>query len=102
MPLALPPDNATAASVEEGLVKLRELCPDVVTLDLLLPGEKGWHMLSELRRKPETASLPVIVVSVLDEQESALASGASAYLTKPVKKDVLLRTIKQLMNAAVL
>jgi PAS domain S-box-containing protein len=94
--------TATAASVEEGLVKLRELCPDVVTLDLLLPGEKGWHMLSELRRKPETASLPVIVVSVLDEQESALASGASAYLTKPVKKDVLLRTIKQLMNAAVL
>lgn len=91
--------TATAASVEEGLVKVRELCPDAITLDLVFPGEKGWHMLSELRRRPETASLPVIVVSVLDGRESALALGASAYLTKPVKKEVLLRAVKQSMSA---
>ena len=92
--------TVTAASVEEGLVKVRDLNPDAITLDLLFPGQNGWHMLSELRRKPETAALPVIVVSVLDEEASALASGASAYLTKPVKKDVLLRTMKQLMSRA--
>src|SRR5204862_1768020 len=37
--------TATAASVEEGLLKLRELCPEAVNLDLVFPGEKGWHML---------------------------------------------------------
>ena len=87
--------TAVAASADEALQKARDLRPDAVTLDLLMPGGNGWKVLQELRRSPETSSTPVLVVSVLDEEQNALARGATAYLTKPVKRDSLLNTLKK-------
>jgi len=58
--------------------------PDIIVLDVMLPDEDGWHVLMRLRENPETRSIPVMVVTVMREEELALSLGAAAYLTKPV------------------
>lgn len=79
-----------ATSSEEVLVKAKELQPDAITLDLLIPEAHGWETLRELRQTPETARIPVLVVSVIDETQSNLKAGAAAYLVKPVDREILL------------
>ena len=87
--------TAAGASSDEGLRKAVELSPAAITLDLMMPGKNGWKLLRELRQIPQTATIPILVVSVLDEEASALALGATAYLTKPVNKDVFLRALER-------
>jgi CheY-like chemotaxis protein len=70
------------ASVETAL---REK-PDVIMLDVLLPGESGWVVLVRLKEHPGTRDIPVVVVSVVDEPERARALGAAAHFTKPVTR----------------
>jgi CheY-like chemotaxis protein len=60
---------------------------------LLIPGGKGWKVLAELRRRQETSSIPIIVVSVLEEKARAMQLGATDYLTKPVSREVLIGTL---------
>jgi PAS domain S-box-containing protein len=72
----------------------RDLRPDAITLDLRMPGRSGWRVLEELRSSPDTSSIPVFVISVLDRDRDALALGATAYLQKPVKKETLLRALR--------
>jgi CheY-like chemotaxis protein len=86
---------ATAANGEEALKLARELSPDVITLDMLLPGKSGWETLHKLRSTPITASIPVIITSVLDEKKMGFALGASDYLVKPVAKEALLQSIRK-------
>jgi PAS domain S-box-containing protein len=85
----------SARTGAEGLMKARDLHPDLITLDLLLPGRTGWEVLRELRSAPDTASTPVLVVSVLDEDRSALDLGATEYLRKPLKKEELIRALRE-------
>ena len=73
----------------------RELRPDAITLDLLMPGRSGWRVLSELRSAPETSATPVFVMSILDRDAEAISLGATDYLQKPVKKETLLRALRQ-------
>ena len=87
--------TATAGSYDEALRKAVDLRPDAITLDLIMPGQTGWKALQELRRRPETAHIPVIVVSVLEEQKSAISLGATEYLTKPVAKDTFLGALRK-------
>ena len=87
--------TAVAASADEGLRKAMELSPDVLTLDLMMPGKNGWKLLRELKQTPQTAAIPILVISVLDEEASALALGATAYLTKPLTKEVFLRALER-------
>jgi len=84
-----------AKNAREGVARARELRPDVITLDLLLPGGTGWNVLRDLRQSPDTAGIPVLVVSVLDEAQSALAHGATAYLRKPLNKESLIRALRE-------
>jgi PAS domain S-box-containing protein len=84
-----------AASVDEALEKARDLRPDAITLDVIMPGKTGWDALRELRKMPETATTPIFVVSVLDQGPAALSSGASEYLTKPVRREVLLAALEK-------
>lgn len=88
-------ETVMASNADEALQKARDLQPDAVTLDLLMPGKNGWKVLQELRRSAETSAVPVLVVSVLDEEQNALARGATAYLTKPVRRDLLLGILKK-------
>lgn len=84
-------------SIRETLVKALEIRPDLVMLDLLLPGESGLEALRSLKNLRETRDIPVAVVSVVAD-ESALKLGAAAFLTKPVAKEKLLEMVKRLTH----
>jgi CheY-like chemotaxis protein len=79
----------------DALAQAANRLPDAITLDLLLPGGNGLHTLNELKRNPTLAGIPVIIVSVLDDQDTGLALGAAEYLTKPVDKDRLLSALRR-------
>jgi CheY-like chemotaxis protein len=81
---------AVAATGEDGLAMARELNPDAVLLDLLLPRLDGWEVLQQLRLERRTRSIPILVVSVVDDQQLGLALGAADYFVKPVDRDALL------------
>lgn len=78
-----------SSSADEGLEKARRLRPDLITLDVKMPGKDGWHLLAELKAEPTLAEIPVIMISVVDDQKTAYALGASDYVTKPVDRSRL-------------
>jgi DNA-binding NtrC family response regulator len=84
---------ATANSGKEAIRKALEFHPDVITLDVLMGADDGWTALHELKTNPRTASIPVVIVSVLDEKQTGFALGAAEYLVKPVSKDTLLAAL---------
>jgi CheY-like chemotaxis protein len=86
----------TASTVPDALVLARVEQPYAITLDLMMPGQDGWDLLQILLNRPDTRYIPVIVCSVLDQKELALALGASAFLQKPVSEKGLLTTLKAL------
>ncbi len=79
-------DVVTAMDGEEGLKLARKLDPLVITLDVLMPGLDGWGMLQELKADPKLAAIPVVMLTVLDEQNKGYALGASDYMTKPIDR----------------
>lgn len=85
----------TAASGEEAITKARDLRPDVITLDILMPTGSGWEMLHRLRNTPETAKTPVVVVSIVDQKQLGFSLGAAEYLVKPVSKEILLEALSR-------
>lgn len=68
---------------------VKAMKPDVITLDVLLPGRYGWDILSELKSDPDTASIPVVVLTVVDDANRARALGADRFLVKPISKAAL-------------
>lgn len=76
----------TATNGTEALAKIAARKPFAVLLDVLMPGLDGWHVLKAIRSNPETADLPVIMQTVLDDDTFAYAIGATSYLKKPVKR----------------
>lgn len=73
-----------ARSAEQARVILGRAIPDLVLLDVILPGEDGWTILRELKDSPETADVPVVVCSAIEQPNLALALGATEVLRKPV------------------
>jgi CheY-like chemotaxis protein len=64
-----------------------------VTLDVLMPGMDGWAVLTALKGDPETADIPVVMLSIIDDQNMGVALGASEFLTKPVDRERLGRVL---------
>jgi len=64
---------------------VRTLAPDIIVLDVMLPDIDGWRLLMRLREDPESRSIPVVVCSVVREEDLALSLGAACYLAKPVR-----------------
>ncbi|MGH8058212.1 MAG: response regulator, partial [Candidatus Entotheonellia bacterium] len=85
----------TASGGEEGLRLARELHPDALTLDLLMPGMDGWAVLSALKADADLANIPVIMLTIVDDKNLGYALGASDYLTKPVDRDRLLAVLRK-------
>jgi PAS domain S-box-containing protein len=83
-------------SGEKGLKKARSLQPVVIILDILLPSESGWEILSELKADPATSDIPVIVLSIVDDIERGYRLGASDYLVKPCDRDKLMGVLEGL------
>ncbi len=88
----------TAGSSNEALAKAAKHVPDAITLNMLMPGKGGWDTLYELKKTPITASIPVIVVTIVDEPKIGLALGAAEYLVKPVDKGVLLEAVRRFIG----
>ena len=81
---------AIARDGVEGLEQCRRLEPAAVILDVLLPRLNGWEVLAQLKSDPATSAIPVVIVSMLDEQGAGFALGAADYLVKPVDRGSLL------------
>ncbi|WP_411868427.1 response regulator [Vulcanococcus limneticus] len=73
-----------AADGAEGLAMARRLRPDLITLDVMMPGMDGWAVLASLKSDPELALTPVVMMTMLDNRELGVAMGATDCLTKPV------------------
>jgi CheY-like chemotaxis protein len=69
-------------------------------LDVFMPGGNGFDTLVALRKAPETANIPIIIVSIVDQRQVGFALGAADYLIKPIRKPVLLETIRKHVPAA--
>jgi CheY-like chemotaxis protein len=80
---------AVAASGDEGIEQARELEPQLITLDVLMPGKDGWAVLRELKADPQLRDIPVVMISMLDGSEMGFALGATDYLSKPIDRDHL-------------
>jgi CheY-like chemotaxis protein len=77
----------------------REQRPNLIVLDLMMPEIDGWKLLGQLRHHPLTAGIPVIVCTVLPQEELALSLGASAFMRKPVTRDAFRRTLARQIEA---
>ena len=84
-----------AAGGEEGLRLAREVSPLVITLDVIMPERDGWDVLRKLKNDPQLAQIPVIMVTVVDNQAMGFDLGASNYLIKPVDRDRLALLIEK-------
>lgn len=78
-----------ASTGEEGLRIAREIRPQLITLDVVMPGMDGWSVLQALKSDPELASIPVIMTTIVAEQGLGYALGAADYLVKPVTREKL-------------
>jgi len=91
---------AIALGPRSALQHLNEVIPDVIFMDLNMPGLNGLEVLRFLRRDPTTAAVPVVIVSASDDQETisaALKAGANDYIVKPPT----IETIEQALARAV-
>ncbi|OLD71048.1 MAG: hypothetical protein AUI45_02815 [Acidobacteria bacterium 13_1_40CM_2_56_11] len=78
-----------AANGEEGFRLAKQIRPLLITLDVVMPECDGWNVLNRLKSDSELAEIPVIMVTVVDNEARGLDLGASNYLIKPVERDRL-------------
>lgn len=93
----------TVANWDDGLEELGEHRADLILLDLILPGDTGWTAAEELRAEPNTASIPIIVVSahVVPQLDSRLRNlGVECCLEKPLDPDDIVHQVNRLIGPA--
>jgi DNA-binding response OmpR family regulator len=78
-----------ASNGEEGLRLAKQEKPLVITLDVVMPEFDGWSVLKKLKSDPALAEIPVIIVTIVDNEPMGLDLGAASYLVKPVDRDRL-------------
>jgi CheY-like chemotaxis protein/anti-sigma regulatory factor (Ser/Thr protein kinase) len=78
---------------QEGLRLVRELRPAAVTLDIMMPDLDGWTVLAAIKGDPALASIPVVLMSIIEEKNRGYALGAADYLVKPVDRTKLVETL---------
>jgi len=84
----------------EGIKKARDEHPSLIVLDIMLPGLDGYALCQQLRQKPETSLLPILMLSAKARQEDkdiGLRMGADDYLTKPADPSVIIAKVKALL-----
>lgn len=87
-------DGVTLAKAEQ---------PDLILMDVVMPGVNGFQATRQITRDPQTKHIPVVIVSTKDQATDRLwgkRQGAKDYLIKPVDEDLLINTIKQHINVS--
>lgn len=88
----------TATNGEEGVEKATSEMPDLILMDVVMPGLNGFQATRKISKNRETARIPVIFVTTKDQETDriwGMRQGASAYITKPVDKSELLEAIEK-------
>lgn len=89
-----------ADNAEKGLQLAREKQPDLVLMDVVMPGLNGFQATRQLTRDPNTAQIPVIMLTTKSQETDrvwGVRQGARGYLTKPVDERLLLETIREVL-----
>ena len=90
-----------AANGADGVVRAKEKLPDIVLMDVVMPGLNGFQATRQLSKTPETSHIPVVIVTSKDQETDRVwgsRQGAKGYLVKPVDENVLMDTIKSLLG----
>jgi DNA-binding response OmpR family regulator len=93
----------TASSGVDGLRLVRELHPSIVLLDVMMPTMDGWHVLESLKDDPDTADIPVVMLTARvqgEDQMRGWSGGAADYIMKPFSPVALLETIWNVLHPA--
>ena len=85
----------SAANADEGLQLAREVKPDLITLDVMMPEKDGWWVLQTLKSDPALADIPVIMLTLVEDKEIGFALGAADFLNKPIDREHLAATIRR-------
>lgn len=84
-----------AQAGKDGLMMARELKPDVITLDVMMPEVDGWDVLTRLKSDEQLANIPVVMLTIVAERQRGYALGATDYLTKPIQRTRLVDTLRR-------
>ena len=91
-----------ASSAAEARERLRASTPELILMDLQLPGEDGLTLTRELKADPSTASIPIVALTahaMAGDQERALAAGCAGYVSKPIDTRTFGQTVRELLYA---
>jgi PAS domain S-box-containing protein len=88
----------TVQDAQTAIKMARERHPDVITLDILMPGVDGFKVLEELKSDKSTEAIPVIILSIVEDPAKGFTLGAADYLKKPIEVPKLLNSIHNLMR----
>ena len=94
----------TAEDGEKGCEMVRAERPDIVLMDLEMPGISGWEAAKRIKNNPETRDIPVLALSahaLAGEREKALAAGCDEFDTKPVEFDRLVAKLRRLLTSKI-
>lgn len=94
-------DVITATNGEDALEKVRDDSPDIVLLDVMMPGMDGFEVCSKIKEDPATSHIPVVMVTALSDSEDrvkGLESGADDFLSKPINDTALLARVRSLVR----
>jgi twitching motility two-component system response regulator PilH len=91
-----------ADSGESGIEKAKEALPDLVLMDVVMPGMNGFQATRQLTKQPETANIPVIIVTTKDQETDkvwAKRQGAKDYIVKPVQEKGLIEHVNMVLSS---
>lgn len=94
----------SATNGEEGISKALELRPDLILLDIMMPGIDGWETLTRLKRDTETSEIPVIIFTAREHargHQKSAEMGAADYFRKPFEPDELIELVEKHIGQSV-
>ena len=92
---------SVATDGDEGIAKALEMKPDCILMDVVMPGKNGFQATRDLSRNPETASIPVIIITTKDQETDKIwgvRQGAKDYIVKPINEADLLERINKVLE----
>jgi CheY-like chemotaxis protein len=95
---------ASAASGEEALASIANQRPDLIILDIMMPGMNGYEVTLKLKADAATRSIPVLIMSALDDRSArtlAASVGADAFFSKPMRRRDLCARVREYLTASV-